>query len=89
MLRAFSPPGAILNIMGRVLALTYIAALGFALSACGSHAVPKPPPKHPPEATQPSTKATPAEKRPRLIAPPPAYGNKIVMASGPRRTRIQ
>ncbi len=60
------------------------AALGVALllAACGTQATPKPAELPPSE--QPQTRAT--ERRgsepPRLIAPPPAYGNKVVMAKG-------
>jgi hypothetical protein len=48
--------------------------------ACGSGAVR--PPEGPPKPVDPETRVQPRQKdAPRLIAPPPAYGNKVVMAS--------
>lgn len=50
------------------------------LAACGQGALPAPKPA--PQADV-ETRATPMKQRrelPRLLAPPPAYGNKIVMA---------
>jgi len=57
------------------------AALGFCLSAalllgCGQSAVSAPRPA--PQADV-ETRVAP-QKQPRLLAPPPKYGNKIVMA---------
>jgi hypothetical protein len=71
----------------------FIVTLGaFALGPLGcvggaEHAA-KPPPRLPEKETRaaPSQPARP-EPPPRLIAPPPAYGNKIVMADGPIRTQ--
>jgi hypothetical protein len=55
--------------------------------ACGQSALP--PPKPAPQADI-ETRAAPLKQPrelPRLLAPPPAYGNKIVMArSAPRET---
>jgi hypothetical protein len=52
------------------------------LTACGASA--PAPVKAPPRAVDVETRAVPSPRRrdlpPRLIAPPPAYGNKIVMA---------
>jgi hypothetical protein len=56
-----------------------IAAL-LPLLACGQGALPAPKPA--PQADI-ETRATPMKQKrdlPRLLAPPPAYGNKIVMA---------
>jgi len=46
------------------------------LIACGQGALPPPKPAPQPDI---ETRVTPL-KQPRLLAPPPAYGNKIVMA---------
>jgi hypothetical protein len=52
-------------------------------SACGSGAVR--PAERPPKPVDPETRVQPRQKdAPRLIAPPPAYGNKVVMASAGR-----
>jgi hypothetical protein len=52
------------------------------LTACGASA--PAPVKAPPRAVDVETRVVPSPRRrdlpPRLIAPPPAYGNKIVMA---------
>ena len=49
-------------------------------SACGSGAVRVA--ERPPKPVDPETRVQPRQKdAPRLIAPPPAYGNKVVMAS--------
>jgi hypothetical protein len=46
---------------------------------CGSGAVRAP--ETPPKPVDPETRVERHRKDPRLIAPPPAYGNKVVMAS--------
>jgi hypothetical protein len=38
-------------------------------------------PETPPKPVDPETRVERHRKDPRLIAPPPAYGNKVVMAS--------
>lgn len=55
------------------------------LSACAAGAA-QTPVQAPPPAVEPRTEAQPAERRdrpPKLIAPPPAYGNRVVMARAP------
>ncbi len=64
------------------------AATAMLLSpACGA-ATPAPV-QAPPRAVDVETRATPSPRRrdlpPALVAPPPAYGNKIVMAQGDER----
>jgi hypothetical protein len=57
--------------------------------ACGQGALPAPKPA--PQADI-ETRATPLKQQrelPRLIAPPPAYGNKIVMARVEQATRLE
>jgi hypothetical protein len=59
-----------------------LAALAM-LAACGS-SVQRAPER--PRPVDPETRVNPERERlppPRLIAPPPAYGNKVVMAKGP------
>jgi hypothetical protein len=57
-----------------------VAALAM---ACGTGAVRAP--ETPPRPVDPETRVQPIQKdAPRLIAPPPAYGNKVVMASAGR-----
>lgn len=56
------------------------AALVAACAGAGQRA-----PEAPPRPVDPETRVTPERERPpppRLIAPPPAYGNKVVMAQG-------
>jgi len=63
--------------------------LSFAVlsSACGSGAVQ--PAQGPPKPVDPETRVQPRQKdAPRLIAPPPAYGNKVVMASAGQGGKI-
>jgi len=65
--------------------LTRIVVLSFAAlaTACGSGAVRAA--ERPPKPVDPETQVQPRQKdAPRLIAPPPAYGNKVVMASAGR-----
>jgi hypothetical protein len=63
--------------------LTLVAALLSALPlACGSSTVPKPV-EPPPRVEEPRTEVHPPTAEPdnpNLVAPPPAYGNKVVMA---------
>jgi predicted small lipoprotein YifL len=58
------------------------AAATMAITACGASA--PAPVKAPPRAVDVETRVTPGPRRrdlpPPLVAPPPAYGNKIVMA---------
>ena len=60
-------------------------ALALILCACAERAV-QPPAEPPPRATDPRTEVTPKDRlrhRPHdLVAPPPAYGNKVVSAKG-------
>jgi hypothetical protein len=56
--------------------------LGVLTTACGGKAVPVPE-SPPPRVVEPSTLAEPApesESPAPLVAPPPAYGNKVVLA---------
>ena len=56
-----------------------ILSLAALAVGCGGGALSEP--KAPPP-VDPETRAQPRQKDdPRLIAPPPAYGNKVVMAS--------
>jgi hypothetical protein len=57
------------------------ATASMLLSACGASA--PAPVKAPPRSVDVETRAGPSPRRrdlPLLVAPPPAYGNKIVMA---------
>ena len=73
-----------LDKMRQALLMTSALLLALGLSACGGAATSLPA-QPPPQQTQPRTEVTAPEREraPRLIAPPPAYGNKIVMAQGP------
>jgi hypothetical protein len=58
-------------------------ALAIALYGCSGQLTAQPA-KLPPRVVEPRTEVAPArEDTPKLIAPPPAYGHKIVMAKGP------
>lgn len=63
--------------------MALIISVSLVSAACSTHVAT--PPKPPPDpASQSRTDALPKpEPAPKLIAPPPAYGNKIVMASAP------
>jgi hypothetical protein len=75
----------LLGMMRRVFALTLVLAAAVA-GGCGAAAVPRAA-EPPPPASEPRTRADPTEtETPKLIAPPPAYGNKVVMAQGPTVT---
>jgi len=64
----------------RVLAVILFSSVATFASGCGSGALRAP--ESPPKPVDPETRAQPRQKEmPRLIAPPPAYGNKVVMAS--------
>jgi hypothetical protein len=69
--------------MGPNLASVSLAVLfGVLATACGGKAVPVPE-TPPPRVTEPSTLADPKPAEPEpapLVAPPPAYGNKVVLA---------
>ena len=58
-----------------------------AVTGCGASAAPQPA-ALPHEA--PQTRAPRRHERPlpRLIAPPPAYGNRVVMARGPIKSSL-
>jgi len=59
-------------------------ALAIALYGCSAELTAQPA-KPPPRVIEPRTEVAPArEEQPKLIAPPPAYGHKIVMAKGPQ-----
>lgn len=61
------------------LLLLPLAALALLSQACGASALPRP--ETPPPAQ--ARKATPeAEEQPYHVAPPPAYGHKVVLADG-------
>lgn len=51
--------------------------------ACGGSGIPEPV-EPPPRVEQPRSERTPQVEpdAPELVAPPPAYGNKVVMARG-------
>jgi hypothetical protein len=60
----------------------YLAAASFGLMlGCGRAAAP-PPARPPPPAHEPQTRTGPRHEpdRPELVAPPPAYGNKVVLS---------
>jgi hypothetical protein len=60
--------------------LVALAALGLSSQACGAN--PPPRPESPPPAQ--ARKAAPAaEEQPYHVAPPPAYGHKVVLARAP------
>jgi hypothetical protein len=66
--------------MPRVFAFALVAFVAFAVEACS--AAPKAPAKPPPVDAE--TRLGPARRPvepPRILAPPPAYGNKIVLGS--------
>jgi hypothetical protein len=69
--------------MGPNLASVSLAVLfGVLTTACGGKAVPVPE-TPPPRVIEPSTLADPKPAEPEpapLVAPPPAYGNKVVLA---------
>jgi hypothetical protein len=71
-------PSLFASVIGGALALT--------LCACGERAIQRPA-EPPPRASEPRTELAPKDRVRRgpaeLVAPPPAYGNKIVMAKGP------
>lgn len=73
-----------LHKMRQALLFTSALLLALGLAACGGAATSLPA-QPPPQQSQPRTEVTAPEQEPspRLIAPPPAYGNKIVMAQGP------
>jgi hypothetical protein len=74
-----------LNCMRRSLVLLGIALLA---AGCGRSAMETP--KAPPRIGDHETQAPRRLERPRphLIAPPPAYGNKVVMAKGPAKSTL-
>jgi len=75
----------------RIVFIVTLGAVALGLSGCAGGAVtaPKPPARLPEKETRaaPTRQQTP-EEPPALIAPPPAYGNKIVMAGGPSASEI-
>lgn len=69
----------VFGMMRRVLLFLVLAAA--TLAGCASTRVPEP--KPPPPASEPRTRVDPPDDQtPKLIAPPPAYGNKVVLARG-------
>jgi len=73
--------------MTRVSALSFCLAASISLLGCGQGSLS--PPRPAPQADV-ETRVTPQKQPrelPRLIAPPPKYGNKIVMAQAPLATR--
>jgi len=68
--------------MRQLYLLIAAAAATMATTACGASA--PAPVQAPPRSVDVETRATPGPRRrdlpPPLVAPPPAYGNKIVMA---------
>jgi hypothetical protein len=65
----------------------YLVLTAALVSGCGAHVVRAPGPPPPIEPQTRANEAAPARLKrdvPPLIAPPPAYGNKIVMAAGDR-----
>ncbi|MEP7048769.1 MAG: hypothetical protein ABJB12_00385 [Pseudomonadota bacterium] len=68
--------------MPRVLKVFGFSLSAFALWACGQSALtPARPALRGDEVETRVTPPRPQREMPRLLAPPPAYGNKIVMAS--------
>ena len=70
-------------------AIALAAMLG--LSGCGSAGASQPA-KPPPRLQKSRSQATPKQQReqpPQLVAPPPAYGNKVVMARGVGTSTVQ
>lgn len=65
-----------------------VALLFASVAGCSSRALPavKPPPVDP--HTRLGPHRAPKEAVPRILAPPPAYGNKIVMALGEAKARL-
>lgn len=67
--------------------VTWVAlAIPLILAACGVRETARPA-SPPPAIPQPQTEVTRerGEAPPKLIAPPPAYGNKVVLAKAPAR----
>ncbi|HEX7671860.1 MAG TPA: hypothetical protein VF395_19835 [Polyangiaceae bacterium] len=70
--------------MGRRFALAVLALLALAaVPACGGAGTPNRVRPNSPLSQRDVRTPRPVQPSPRLIAPPPAYGNKIVMAKGP------
>lgn len=74
--------------MRRVFFTVLVLAAGVA-TACGGGAIPRPA-EPPPPVSEPRTRVdrAPETETPKLIAPPPAYGNKVVMAKAPTTTHL-
>jgi len=71
------------------MARSFVLLLGLVAlaTACGTGAME--PPKAAPHSYQQTQAPRRVERpRPRLIAPPPAYGNKIVMAKAPTQSTL-
>jgi hypothetical protein len=60
--------------------LVALAALGLISQACGANAPPRPESAPPAQAQK---AVPPAEEQPYHVAPPPAYGHKVVLARAP------
>ncbi|HEY3493224.1 MAG TPA: hypothetical protein VGK73_01005 [Polyangiaceae bacterium] len=71
--------------MTRIVARVLFVSFAALVTGCGAGA--QRPAEQPDPAHAPQTRVTPRrlqerEPAPNLVAPPPAYGNKIVMAAG-------
>jgi hypothetical protein len=64
----------------------FVVGAAFVCSACGQSAVSAP--NLPPREIETRIVPKPHRELPRLIAPPPAYGNKIVMARASTESRL-
>ena len=74
--------------MNRLGVFVVVAIACAAFVGCGRAATPEP--KKPPLPSETRTQAEPPrhEEEPDLIAPPPAYGNKVVMAGARHESRV-
>jgi hypothetical protein len=72
----------------RAFVAVLLAGFGFGATGCGTRALSDP--ETPARQSEQQTRAPRRHERPlpRLIAPPPAYGNKVVMAKGPADTAL-
>ncbi|HEY6725763.1 MAG TPA: hypothetical protein VI197_17130 [Polyangiaceae bacterium] len=79
-------------LLGALRTLKTLVILGALFGVSGCAGANMPPPAQPPPRLQKSrSQATPKQAPqhpPELVAPPPAYGNKVVLASGSRATSL-